>query len=480
MRPIRLQNVSVSGFIPKVGNRMYLTCWILVGVILSIAAGWLQVVEPFVGPGLIILLLISPLVLMSSTEVKVSLLLAALILSRPMQVIGLPALVNYVHFLVLIALLCEMVFIRPVTRKLSKTIFSMSVIFGIVVVASGLIEQWYGLRPFIFWLTFVIPFIVFVACLELNDLQLNVVRNVALALGLVQIPFALYQSQVLGLVHDGVQGTLIGQGAGAHILGMVGVLAAVLIWWAYPNVGIHIRIGLVLLFLMLGVLGDAKQIYPAVLLGSIPLLLYMFRRRPHLIPVIVGLVFTLVPIIFVLNPSFRNIANLDHILWLVEIKIDQIQIVGEELTTMRFLMGSGPGNGTSKIALLSLPGYGNVPESVLGSGMSEVALRLLDANKDFFGVNMGSSVASPFNSWLGIFTDVGIIGLVVYCILGALVLRCITKSTDQVKAVVRSLMLMAVILGLIYSWLDEPVYSVYLSVTIVCVVRFAAPVSFKR
>lgn len=452
---------------------MYLVCWTVFGVILSIVAGWLQVVEPFVGPGLIVILLISPLVLMASTEMKLSLLLAALFLSRPLQAVGLPSLVNYVYFLLLIAVLCEILFLRPLTLRLPKTIFLMSMAFGLVVVFSGVLEQWSGLRPFMFWLTFVIPFIVLAVCLELNDRQLHIVKTVALALGLLQIPFALYQSLVLGLIHDDIQGTLIGQGAGAHVLGMVGVLAAVLVWWAYPSVGTHIRIALVLLLLMLGVLGDAKQIYPAILLGSIPLLMYMLRRRPHLVPVIVGLVFTLVPIMFVLNPSFRNLANLEHMQWLIEVKIAHIEIVQDSLTKMRYLIGFGPGNGTSKIALLTLPGYGNVPEVILGSGVSEIAVRLNNETLDFFGVNQGSSVASPFNSWLGIFTDVGIIGLVFYCSLGALVLRCIENSTNQIKAVVRSLLLMAIILGLIYAWLDEPVYTVYLAVVIACVVRFS-------
>jgi hypothetical protein len=214
--------------------------------------------------------------------------------------------------------------------------------------------------------------------------------------------------------------------------------------------------------LVIGILADAKQVYGALIAGVAIVGAIQFR---HLGLSLVAPAVVMIAVIFV---SAHFYAPMNRVVdaslgeQLFGNKMDQITEVSDAMGLGRSLTGLGAGTGLSRTALSSVPGYGSVPVMIVGDDPAPIADRAL-ANYDAGNV---SSAASPFSSWLGIYSDLGVLGIATYLALAVLVIRRLRTASDEHRRLSYTLLAFAAVLGYVFTWLEEPAFTVFIAVLI--------------
>lgn len=390
-----------------------------------------------------------------------------------MAIVGLPPAVNFLHLPVLFGsyLLSR---VRPHSTRL-RVLEVMMAVFTVLTFASFVgSDDSSILRTALLWPVLIEAFIVIATIWHLAEsgLQSEAPKRLALALVLIQVPLAIGQALMFG-IGDEVQGTLVNQGAGHHVLGAMGLVAA-LAGFAAIVVG-RAPIRSVYGFAVLGgfvlaVLSDMKQglvVFFVVAVG-----LVLARRGRHdrsplrgpsqavvrLVSIlsIVALAFTAVA----WNQGFATVASES---WrfdaVVEAKSAALVMSSELMQEQphSFLVGLGPGTTFTRVAWLSSPlGRDSYLES-FGLSTSETSTRMASewlSNPAW----RSSSVSSPFSSWTGILGDLGLFGLAAYAGLWWAVWYGYRDSSEKVE--VRAVLVFLVLLGGLFNWLEEPVLGI--------------------
>lgn len=459
----RFDHVNLRAFVPPL---------IVVGTLLaSFLAGRLQVMMPVLGPALLVGVAFIPLMLMINVEWLIIGTITLTLCSRVLLLVGAPSLVNYAHFglmlITIISVALRRIVLRWQSDPMANRIYLGLTIFTVWILASALINEWHALRPVVFWLLFAEPFLILAFMLNLHERGRKRVRNALLVLAVIQIPFALTQFAQYG-TGDFVKGTMIAQGAGHHVLGAVGIMGAALFiadprraWW-----GRFILLGLVPLLLGLGIMSDAKQVYGAFAVAAIPFVLPLVRSRLPVVLVAIPLLIAVFVVGTSINSSLQNVTDRDQVEGRLDQKFGYFERVMEEMHGVDWWIGKGPGNGLSRVALLTFPSYGNVPEFLVGSSQPDMAVPFVEEEQDKIRRKMDTSAGSAFSSVLGLFTEIGIVGCVVYLSLGRQVWKVAARCPPFEKNIGQSMLIMALVLGAIYTWLDEPAFVVYLAALI--------------
>jgi hypothetical protein len=274
-----------------------------------------------------------------------------------------------------------------------------------------------------------------------------------------------YQSVAIG-TGDTVQGTFIGQGAGAHMAGAIcltGVMIAVarspyettrrrkVVWLAVAG----------LLFLI-PILGDANQATVAFLpaIGIIFLSSRGLKVSQLILP---GLgILAVVYAGFLFYPPLQRLGDKDILSRGIRGKTEAVVWVGGVMShsPAGWILGLGPGNTVSRVALLSVGATvrGDSPIRLLGLKMAPVTSDLLLKTKNNW-MYASSSAWSGISSWLGLLGDLGIAGVALYLWIVFRLWSASAGSGGWQVGVARGSMLMAGILGGVYSWLEEPSYT---------------------
>jgi hypothetical protein len=423
---------------------------VLIGLMLPLGGGALAI--------MLAVLVVAPAAFMLKAEHVVVLSLLALFVSRLVVFVGFPSMIAFVHFpLAIIALIKLMQLPSDRSNRQLLTCLFLSLA---LTVFSGVVTTWEAFRPLLAWITLTEPFIFFGLVAAMPDRSKLDLRKLLLGIAIAQLPFAFLQFAAYG-VGDHVQGTLMGQGAGHHIMGAICAASGWLILWANGK-RTAAWVVLAVVLLVVGILADAKQVYGALIGGMVVVGVIQFRRvGPSLIApavVMIGVVFVsahfYAPMGRVVDTSLgeKLFGN----------KVDQIVEVSDAMGLGRSLTGLGPGNGLSRTALSSVPGYGSVPALIIGDDPAPIADNAL-ANYDAGNV---SSAASPFSSWLGIYSDLGILGIVSYLVLVGLVVYQLRGASDEHRRVSYTLLAFAAVLGYVFTWLEEPAFTVFIAVLI--------------
>jgi hypothetical protein len=389
---------------------------------------------------------------------------AAATVSRVAVYFGLPSFLNFVHFPLILGG-ATLAWLSPErSRTLGRTIGRGLLAFLLVCLISWLLNTGEVLRPLFDWLVFMEPFLaIYTLVMAPPPLRFrNRYWIFVGALAALQFPFGIWQFITLGW-SDVVQGTFIGQGAGAHIAGgcaLLGVLIAIGVAVYETSFGKKAALlsGAALLF-VIPVLGDAKQ----AILAFVPAFLVTlagaskFKLTRLVVPTLVGCSFLFAA--FELYQPLQLILNGKLISQGVSGKTAGVITLARFLTKTPtgWLFGIGPGNSVSRVALLTSGGMvsSDSPLSSLGlrvSPTTDELIRTTDTNY----VYSSSSAFSTQGSWQGLIGDVGPIGLAVYVMLGWTIWRTIRGATGWRPVVAQSAIVMSVLLGGIYSWLEEP------------------------
>lgn len=420
----------------------------LIGLMLPLGGASLAV--------MVAVLLVSPAALMLKTEHLVLLALASLFVSRLLVLGGFPSMVAFAHFPLAIVAFIKLLQV-PADRSNKHLVTGLFIFLGITVV-SAVTTSWEAFRPLLSWVTLVEPFIFFGLVAAMPVESKRELRRVALYIAIAQLPLALMQFATHG-VGDDVQGTLIGQGAGHHIMGAICAASGWVILWANgKRTASYIALAIALLFI--GVLADAKQVYGALIAGMLVVGAIQFR---HVGPSLIAPAVVMIAVVFVSSHFYAPMARVVDTNMGEQLfgnKADQIAEVSSAMGLGHTLTGLGAGNGLSRTALSSVPGYGSVPTLIVGNDPAPIADTAL-ANYDAGNV---SSAASPFSSWLGIYSDLGILGIATYFGLAFIVVRQLRTAPEDHRRVSYTLLAFAAVLGYVFTWLEEPAFTVFIAV----------------
>ena len=438
---------------------------ILIGVTL-LGAATVGVLQPSVSLLYLVFLaalLLIPVALSLDAERLILGALGIVMFSRLLVALGAPSLLNYAHFGV--ALIALMKLVERRQSGIGSVAFDAGLIgLTLVTIASAVGNGLFGLRPALFWLSITEPFLFLALMTGMEEASRKRLRGFILAFAIIQLPFAGLQFLMHG-IGDDVKGTLVGQGAGHHILGAICVIAGVVIIARARRKG-HLDLILWVLagvLLSVGIFSDAKQVYSALALAAIPFAPSLFRLRvASLLPLGVLLAVVMVGGAQFYSPLARTF-DVDVVRETAERKLDQNLDVASEIGWGGSFLGLGPGNGLSRVALTTVPGYGHVPPGILGE---DQPAHLASVTLASYPATRLSSASSPFSSWLGIYTDVGVLGLLMYIVLGLWAWNTLARSRPNDRDMGRLLLLLAVVLGFVFLWLDEASFMIYLAVAI--------------
>jgi hypothetical protein len=395
--------------------------------------------------------------------------LMAATLSRLLVAWGVaPSLLNFCHFpLVLgaaaLAVVKPSAAPHPAAKQLGAGVLGMLVIC----LLSWLVGGGEPARPFFTWLVFCEPFLLVYAILRCPPPRPVAGRIWSTILGLAAIQFVLglYQSVTIG-TGDTVQGTFIGQGAGAHISGAIcltGVMIAVARSPHEPRpMAKFAWLAVAGLLFLIPILGDANQATVAFLPGVGIIFLSSRNLKPSRL-ILPGLgVLAVVCAGFLFYPPLQRLADQDILSRGIRGKTEAIAWVAEVMShsPAGWVLGLGPGNTVSRVALLSVGATvrGDSPIRLLGLKMAPITSDLLLKTKNNW-MYASSSAWSGISSWLGLLGDLGIAGVALYLWIVYLLWFAIRADSGWPAGVGRASILMAGLLGGLYSWLEEPGYT---------------------
>jgi hypothetical protein len=134
---------------------------------------------------------------------------------------------------------------------------------------------------------------------------------------------------------------------------------------------------------------------------------------------------------------------------------------------LHWIVGAGPGNSVSRVALMGLDGYLQSSSPVARLGLRPAALAeeisaMTTSNWRF----ASSSAWSGISSWLGLFGDFGLLGVAVYLWLCWTLWRSQRVRRTWMGSMGRAMLVMMGLLGAIYSWLEEPGYTLVVALAV--------------
>jgi hypothetical protein len=298
---------------------------------------------------------------------------------------------------------------------------------------------------------------------------------------LMQIPLGLWQGSRAGWL-DSVQGTLVGHGAGAHILG--GLFALGLFMWLASVVdGRHSRLtACVAGGIALGIMGAAGAVQ-VILLAAIALpAIVLFQPRERslsagreerrtrrgtsriAIASLLALFVLSAPVWagFITSGLSSRATDLADPSQREEVILPMERFRSNPL---QFLLGSGPGTSASRAALLLTPSYLKPGSSFEGFPLEPTPLALEYSRKSKSTL-FGGSAESAASSMLGVIGDLGILGFAGLSFMFLGIYRASHRANSWLLPAIAAALIMTFGLSFIDNWLEYPEFSIPLSILV--------------
>jgi len=403
--------------------------------------------------------------LQAPAHIRIASAILAAVCSRLVVATGIfSSIINFFHFPLALGAAMVSAFETshrsPVRRPLEIGLLGL---LGLSVL-SWIINGGEVLRPLLDWLVFCEPFLIVYAIVNMPSDRRGVVvlRGLAMAIFFGQLPLMYFQAFTLGL-SDPVRGFFIDMGAGAHVAGAVCLTGALV---CCSRVLAADRMGTRLLWLLGGaalffatILADAKQVIIPFLPALVLVLIVSMRFR-------LGRVLAFLPLLTVgILGAFSLYRPLQIALdWTLISrgilgKVEAFAVIAEKLSLSwtRWIVGLGPGNSISRVALMGLEAFvkRDSPVALLNLGPAAVT-RELWAMTTSNWLYSASSVWTGISSWLGLFGDLGLAGLGLFGWTYGRVWWNVRARHGWGAGAARAVLLMMALLGLLYSWLEEP------------------------
>jgi len=287
----------------------------------------------------------------------------------------------------------------------------------------------------------------------------------------VQIPLAYFQAVTLGL-GDSVQGTLYGSGAGAHVMAAIVIVGA--FWYVARTTRLVSPIAIAVLAVMASVLvmSDAKQVMfavPAAIIGQ--------RLLSGRALAVGAIALALIYVVIHFQPlnSHYVVPYLDRA-WSGETgKTAVADMIWHEATADAgtFVFGQGPATTVSGAAYQMVPAYqaqesslavlGLAPAQTTIDAEQAAAAAVRETGKSAYNEPFAlDSLDSGTSSGVGLFGDLGLLGVVAYSVLFLTVFINLRRRKSAEAFAAASGFGMLIVLGFIHAWWEAPALTVLL------------------
>jgi hypothetical protein len=386
--------------------------------------------------------------------------------------LGLPSFLDFGHFPVVIGGLLVLGLKGVTTNDLTRKLGAGLLFLATITLASWVLNGGEPQRPLLMYLVFFEPFLalfVLLACRPIPAV-LSALKLVLLILPAMQLALGIWQYLTIARGNpDLVEGTFIGQGMGAHISGgvaLIGVLGCIAHAAFLKNKARLPYVFAAAAFFILPVIADAKQAIVCFIPGLIMIIILSGRVKIQrlIAPALLGSV--LLYVAYLSYPPLQMVTNTQLIETGLQGKLTGIRDVMDAMasTPAGWMLGVGPGNSVSRVALLTSDAQVKSDSPVARLGLKTAPLtRQLLTDQAMSYISSSSSVWSTISSWLGLFGDLGILGFATYLWMCCAVWSAVSRIQTPNAAAARAGMIMAALLGLIYSWLEEPGFTLALT-----------------
>jgi hypothetical protein len=303
-----------------------------------------------------------------------------------------------------------------------------------------------------------------------DNVALRRISAFAVLIALIQLPIGAHQGLTYGWT-DPVQGTLVGHGAAAHVLGGLFALGLFVVLAAILSERIGVALGSIAATACLAMIiatGSMAVLILGVASAAVGALFGGYSRREQRMSrrvgtVVVGAVLGVSALAFVaawvpgIYDRAEGLATQGQSL--------EAGIVRERAAhdPLSLLVGSGPGTSASRASLLLTGPKEGTPLEFLRLEPTEIGVEIaaaIFASNEAFG-GTAESIASGF---LAIVGDLGIVGLVAFSVLMIAIWRCAGRSRSWLVPAARSAILMSASLSFVDNWLEYPEFAIPLAI----------------
>jgi hypothetical protein len=316
-------------------------------------------------------------------------------------------------------------------------------------------------RPILYFLLIGHPFAL-VAALSIYPPSQGDVRRLGallVSLGLIQVPIAVFQALTYGL-SDPVQGTLLGKGAGAHLLGGYSILVAA---WILAQAE-RVRLSTVLppiALVALPILADAK----APMLAAVPVAIALsskLRSSIRGLPII-GAVIAMLAAYPAGTAAVRFLERALQGQWGKAAGFSMVaQAMGQSPASVLF--GLGPASTVSRTAFMTTDLLLREDSPLRAFDLTPAPLPLAAEAAAVQASGGATSFNSAQSSAIGILGDLGLIGAIAYITLVFRIIGGLLRSGTLEGRVVTGLWGMFFVLGIVFDWWEEPPFTVPLAI----------------
>lgn len=342
---------------------------------------------------------------------------------------------------------------RSQNRRLAGLISALIGAFIAITLLSGALSGSEPLRP-VFYLSLLITPFALIGAIVLDPPDQRwrrMLTGLLIAVLVLQIPFALWQFRQFG-IGDSVQGTFAGSEVGAHMTASVSILGAI---WLVLRGKYDLRwLALLGMLAIVPLLAAANQVILAAPLALVLMAAISNRRLA-----IAGVVSITIAALLLLLPGWNSdYARSSLSRAAFALKMDAVTAVADDAADSGrvLILGQGPAKTVSHASFLT-----SEEDPLLGSlGLEPAEM------PDSFGlreVDEAVSIKRPESSIVGLLGDVGVIGLLCYLsLLAVLFDQCRRRTSPTAQAAAVGLVMLA-ILGYISDWLEQPGLAIFVA-----------------
>jgi hypothetical protein len=401
--------------------------------------------------------------------IVMAIVLILLFLPRPFSYLGVPNIINLLHFPVVFCLYVLILFMPG--RHYYDITASLGILF-LVIIMSALVNDAGLVNVLLDFFLLAEPFLILIlmTTLRWSPGRHHSLVQIIYYLMLLHLVIAYVQFLFLTNNPDYVKGLFMLMGAGHHVAGAVALTAALYFFVESPSKMVFRRLVMPFFLATVVIISDSKQVILVfglslgvmALIGARQLLTLQLRQAFRLLK------FSIFPALIVLLVlpfavsseiierflsniflGFEHKASVFPLLWSIQ------------ESWLNVLFGFGPGHTIGRLAEM-LPKYWGM---LAGVGATRTSITSMIVYTDYSNwlsdITTGSSLFSMRYSWAGIWGDLGLAGVACYIGLWICVWRRFCLDTLSKYFVCNALLF-----GAVFSWLEEPGYMGFVAVVI--------------
>ena len=401
---------------------------------------------------------------------------------RLLDAVGAPSPINFVHFITVpLVLIIVLIDSRSLTKDRvdisHQLLVGLFVLFTVTTI-SALVNEAGFINVIVEYLLLAEPFMLLVAIISIpmSISKIKLFKNFLLVCASINLVLALIQKPLIdaGLLFaegfdgtDGAQGVFFVSGAGNYVSSTVSLKFGLYYFLTQQKAPLWLRCLWLIAACIQLIISDSKQIIIASLIAFTILIIrsLVINNRKALIYIVVAIVLGL-SFVWALNnveyfSAFENgIRKTSE--WgpggsAREIKLAPFEIATSHYTSiLNWLFGLGPGHSFGRLGGWFLRDYADLLEP-LGATVHRASKEGMTAYWNSW-IAQESTLYHPFFGWVGIWGDLGLVGLGAYLYLASIVWQ--NLCFDDLG---KFFLLVISVVGLIFTQMEEPGYMLFVA-----------------